>query len=608
MSSIDKGYAWVISCACFFIQATLFGTYRSYSLMYKVLLDKFDISRSDASWPFSLCMTVVHLTGPISGCLNQYFSVRAISFWGCLLSAIGVGLGFFASKSIIMIVIGIGIIQGFGIGLTYVQNSAIINQYFDRYRGTAIGISLSGGTVGAFVISYLLELSLSQAPFHYSFLLLAAISLLTLPVCLLLRPFISSSSLEDGQEDGPQLGKKTPEKDINWMKGNCTDSCNNLNAPEYTRKSSLFASNLSNVCLTAFDLKQEEKVTNTTDTTTTTTSFNSTSSSPQSINPSTLSILNPASLKSDNNNDSKHPSLLPSSQLSESTLCSDQEGDSQNNRKDSNCDYNSQNDNLSTIVKSASLSSSSSSLSSAGSQSETLDVIFSILRNKLFQLIALTHLSYFWGSITYTMIIVDYARDRGLTMATSVDLINSFAIGDLVGRLASGLVVDRNIIKLKYITMISTTGIGVLLCLAPFAKSYLSVIVIAALLGLLSGVINILLNQLFCHYIGSDQAALCFGLSAFLSGVATLARPLVVGYFRDSDAGSYKGLLLTMGFCAIITGFLWFLEPFLVRRENDSKCASNTTLATCMSSTTRVTSLPTTPEGFLSGRNNNKLT
>src|ERR1051326_7108949 len=79
MSSIDKGYAWIIPFACFFIQAVLFGTYRSYSLMYKVLLDKFGIARSDASWPFSLCMTVVHLTGPISGCLNQYFSVRAIT-------------------------------------------------------------------------------------------------------------------------------------------------------------------------------------------------------------------------------------------------------------------------------------------------------------------------------------------------------------------------------------------------------------------------------------------------------------------------------------------------------------------------------------------------
>ena len=45
------------------IQGTLFGAYRSYGLLYKVLLDQWHVSRSAASWPFSLCMTVIHLTG-----------------------------------------------------------------------------------------------------------------------------------------------------------------------------------------------------------------------------------------------------------------------------------------------------------------------------------------------------------------------------------------------------------------------------------------------------------------------------------------------------------------------------------------------------------------
>lgn len=62
-SSSDRGYAWCIPLACFYINALLFGIYRSYGILYIVLLQSYHVSRSTASWPFSLCMTVIHLTG-----------------------------------------------------------------------------------------------------------------------------------------------------------------------------------------------------------------------------------------------------------------------------------------------------------------------------------------------------------------------------------------------------------------------------------------------------------------------------------------------------------------------------------------------------------------
>lgn len=49
--------------------------------------------------------------GPISGVLNSHLAVRTIVFIGCLLSAIGVGLCYFAT-SVADIVVFIGIIQG----------------------------------------------------------------------------------------------------------------------------------------------------------------------------------------------------------------------------------------------------------------------------------------------------------------------------------------------------------------------------------------------------------------------------------------------------------------------------------------------------------------
>ena len=134
----DSGYAWVIPIVCCYINAILFGSYRAYGILYSVLLDTYHVNRSQAAWPFSLCMTVIHLTGPISGSLNSKFSTRTIMTVGCALSALGCGLCYTAT-SVGDITLYVGVVQGFGIGLTYVQNNAILNQYFVKFRATANG-------------------------------------------------------------------------------------------------------------------------------------------------------------------------------------------------------------------------------------------------------------------------------------------------------------------------------------------------------------------------------------------------------------------------------------------------------------------------------------
>lgn len=67
------------------------------------------------------------------------------------------------------------ITKGFGIGMTYVQNPAIINQYFVKFRATANGIAMAGGTVGAFILSPLVERTLGLFELRENFLILACI-------------------------------------------------------------------------------------------------------------------------------------------------------------------------------------------------------------------------------------------------------------------------------------------------------------------------------------------------------------------------------------------------------------------------------------------------
>lgn len=623
--------------------------------------------------------------------MNKYFSSRSISFVGCFLAALGVGLCYTAT-SVLQIILYIGIIQGFGIGLTYVQNNAITNQYFIKYRATANGISLSGGTIGSFALSYLVELCLKYYTLQEIFLILSAVILSTLPICTLMKPFqgvsqnilkelnssrnfspevLSVEALEEESSEYPNKiieysEKLTPEYSEKCFEEKST-GISVLPLPEYSnqgftitecslrrkltmsevaeieavRKVAEYQRRLSELtpgdrAIIAKDERKRIKENN---------------EQVMKVAPIYLksykkfsngliltgsnSIMVPVNSNLSNNNGFIRRQSLASTiqktvvditknfERRVSSGCShlnqpakyrnkDKIPHNQKNNIRSNCNQvkvpngktvpnqepkvvnqseakyhhdrrlsRSYTVNSRTAVLDFSDSESNISSTPTHAQYSYQDsyeekesvkkLVMNILRNRMFILICLTHMAYFWSSITYTMIIVDFSLDKGISISQSVNLLNSFAAGDLIGRLASGWFMDNSIFPLQFLALFSTTGIGILLSVTTLANNYYFFLIISAILGLLSGTINILLNVLFCKYVGSDKAALAFGLSAFFCGLCTLGRPLVVGHFRDQIGGSYDGLFVTLGIITILIGSLWLFESCIKGRSSDEE-------------------------------------
>lgn len=167
----DQGWAWVVAFSCCFINAVIFGIFRTYGVIFVSIIETYNVSRETASWPFSLCLTVFHMTGLISGALSTYFTTRSICITGCFVAAIGVSLCYFTT-SILQVAVLIGIVKGFGMGLVGTQTPVIINQYFDRYRATASGIALAGGTIGSFIFPPLVKYFIVKYSLHGAFLIL----------------------------------------------------------------------------------------------------------------------------------------------------------------------------------------------------------------------------------------------------------------------------------------------------------------------------------------------------------------------------------------------------------------------------------------------------
>lgn len=166
---------------------TVMGLFRSAGVMYVALVEALDITREMAAWPLSLCGSVMLLIGPIVGMLTHYFSIRVIMITGTLLTSLGVSLCYIP-LNLTAIVIFLGVIYGIGIGLVLITSPVIINQYFNRYRTIAIGITFSGASAGSIVLPPLTEYLLETYGLRGCFLLLGGILLHGVVAASLCRP------------------------------------------------------------------------------------------------------------------------------------------------------------------------------------------------------------------------------------------------------------------------------------------------------------------------------------------------------------------------------------------------------------------------------------
>ena len=163
--------------------------------------------------------------------------------------------------------------------------------------------------------------------------------------------------------------------------------------------------------------------------------------------------------------------------------------------------------------------------------------------------------------MTHQMIIIDFSIDRGMSSTKAVILLSSFAVADLFGRLTSGLLADKRLVRKRNIVSICILLIGVLIFMTPTANSFRILLIMTIALGFVSGSIIVLFSILTMEYVGLRRLPIALGTSALLVGSTTLFRPLFIGYFRDTFH-SYDGLFHFVGILALLAALLWLTEPF----------------------------------------------
>lgn len=144
-------HGWFVVAAAFVISLLGFGSAYSFSSFVDALQRDFGASRGAVSLVFSLAGCLYFGFGVFSGPLADRYGSRALALTGMLLLALGLLLAA-AAQNMTQIYLAYGLGVGLGVGCSYVPVVGAVQRWFQRRRGLASGLAVSGIGVGTLLM------------------------------------------------------------------------------------------------------------------------------------------------------------------------------------------------------------------------------------------------------------------------------------------------------------------------------------------------------------------------------------------------------------------------------------------------------------------------
>jgi len=140
-------YGWTIVAVALVSLGFWMGIRSSFSVFYVALLDDFSWSRGDSAGVQSLALIAYTVCAPLVGGMIDRYGPRRVITAGILVHALGLMLCA-TMKGLGQFYLYYGVIAGAGItAIGIVAYSAIISHWFERKRGLASGLAVSGGSL-----------------------------------------------------------------------------------------------------------------------------------------------------------------------------------------------------------------------------------------------------------------------------------------------------------------------------------------------------------------------------------------------------------------------------------------------------------------------------
>jgi MFS family permease len=185
----------------------------TFSVFFKSLAQEFKWSRGEISLAFSISLLALSIALPIAGRLVDRLGARRIIIPAVLFFGLGLSSFYFLTSNLwyfYAVYLFLGVV---GSGISPVPYYHVISRWFDRRRGLALGLSMTGAGLSAFIMPSLSYFLISKIGWRLAYVAIASgVVIVTL---LVVAPFLKETPEEVGlKPDGEDAseGGPTPHK------------------------------------------------------------------------------------------------------------------------------------------------------------------------------------------------------------------------------------------------------------------------------------------------------------------------------------------------------------------------------------------------------------
>jgi OFA family oxalate/formate antiporter-like MFS transporter len=150
------GNRWILVGAGLLLQFSIGAVY-AWSVFAKALqeAEPWQLTKVEASLPFTVTIAMIFIGTYIGGRIQDKQGPRAVALAGGVIYAVGIILASFAGSSddLWLLILGYGVISGYGLGVAYIVPIAMLQKWFPDKKGLITGLAVGGFGFGAVLTS-----------------------------------------------------------------------------------------------------------------------------------------------------------------------------------------------------------------------------------------------------------------------------------------------------------------------------------------------------------------------------------------------------------------------------------------------------------------------
>jgi MFS family permease len=173
-------YPWLIFAISFIALIVYWGSWRSFGVFLKPMAQEFGWSRAETTGPTILFFIMSGIAGIFLGKLIDKYGPRiVIPAFGIVFSA---GFALMSQiNSLWQFYISLGLLAGTGLAVAYIPFVSTVSLWFEKRRGTILGILVAGIGVGYMIIPPLIQMLVLNSGWRTAYLVLG-ISILLISI------------------------------------------------------------------------------------------------------------------------------------------------------------------------------------------------------------------------------------------------------------------------------------------------------------------------------------------------------------------------------------------------------------------------------------------